>query len=223
MDLSIHDPLTMLVFGGIIFLLLPSLKINGSSIEIIKGSEKYLYMIGAILCATGVYLFIHGPVITSTPQEILTPEDRAPEPVISIEKTKVETPTEVEVNITYPSNASKVNMYENVIGSAENIPDGYHIWIFGYSHSSGMYYPRPESVEFSNNVEWSLSSPMQIGSEKSVGNQYDIIAVLANKEDDIELTSYIENCEQNGEWPGMNKDEIPSDIIICDNNTVTRR
>lgn len=95
MDLSIHDPLTMLVFVGLIFLLLPSIKINGRSIEVIKGHEKYLYIIGAIACIAGVYLFVHGSVLTSS-QETLTPEDIAAETVTSRETTETQTPAETQ-------------------------------------------------------------------------------------------------------------------------------
>lgn len=100
MVLDILDPLTMLVFVGLIIILMPFLKINGQSIEVIKGKEKYFFVIGAIACIAGVYFFLQGSVVT--PIETTVTEDIATEAITSRDTTvgtESETSVETETSI----------------------------------------------------------------------------------------------------------------------------
>lgn len=134
--------------------------------------------------------------------------------------TPIEATTKTEIKITYPSNTSTVKQYERVIGTTENVPDGFYVWILGYSDNGDepRYYPRSDSVNIPQNGEWSI--PIQIGSDDESGASFDIIAVLANTQANERFQEYITNCERNDNWPGI--EEIPEGATIYDKKTVTR-
>lgn len=128
--------------------------------------------------------------------------------------------TETEIKITYPSNADPVKMDEKVNGTTENIPDGFYVWILGYSDKGDMprYYPRPDSVNIPQNGEWSI--PIQIGTVDDSGRNFDIIAVLADTQANERFQKYITDCKRNNNWPGI--EEIPEGATTYDRITVTR-
>ena len=125
-----------------------------------------------------------------------------------------------EIKITYPLNESTVNQYENINGTSANIPDGYQIWILGYSSNEDRYYPNPESGSIPRNGKWSI--PIEIGSDGSTGAKYDIIAMLADTEANAKFEKYVADCKQNNNWPGTEKENIPVGSVEYDRINVTR-
>jgi len=68
------------------------------------------------------------------------------------------------------------------------------------------------------NGEWSL--PIYIGVKENVGDTFNIVAVLANQDANIEFTNYINTGNRIGSWPGIN---IPIGAYVVDQVTVTRK
>jgi PGF-pre-PGF domain-containing protein len=121
------------------------------------------------------------------------------------------------IKITYPSNASLVNIQETVTGTAGNITEGQKLWILVYPLTANKFYPQSGNVNIING-EWSLT--VGIGTKENVGETFKIIAVLAaDKESNEELTNYINTGPSTG-WPGM--DSIPIGAKVVDEVTVTR-
>lgn len=121
-----------------------------------------------------------------------------------------------EVKISYDSNT--VQIKENITGTEKNIPEGYEIWVLVYPHPADKYYPI--SRAYVQNGTWELPQPAQIGVESDAGVEFDIIAVLADKQAQLELTSYIETSIENQDWPGIWR--IPEGAVEYDRITVTR-
>jgi len=124
---------------------------------------------------------------------------------------------ESTIKITYPSNASFVNIKETVIGTAGNIPEGQKLWILIYPLAANKFYPQHWSVNVING-NWSI--PVELGTKYNAGETFKIIAVLADQESNKELTNYINTGNSTG-WPGMSS--IPVGAQVVDEVTVTRK
>ncbi len=120
-----------------------------------------------------------------------------------------------KIEINYTSNTA--NIEETITGTAENVPERYELWILIYPYAASKYYPQPGGVSIQNGV-W--STPVYIGTRDNVGEKFDIIAVLADRNARAEFTSYIINGEKNNDWPGM--DKIPDGAEAYDIITVVR-
>lgn len=139
------------------------------------------------------------------------------EPIKIPEPTQTVGSSNPEIVITYPSTDSKVHQYETIEGTSQNIPDGYQIWVLGYS-DSGRYYPRPESKGIQENGKWDIE--MDIGTESDSGVSYDIIVMLADAEANEIFDKYATTYTQSGEWPIVT--EKPDGAIEYDKIRVTR-
>lgn len=128
--------------------------------------------------------------------------------------------TPTEVKITSPLDGALVGATEPVKGTVRGIPERNEIWIFVHPHTVNKYYPQRSSAVIQNG-EWSLPSPVGIGSDNDDGKKFDIIAVLADKEAQEEINTYFKTCEESGQWPGM--DEIPVSAKEYNRITVTRK
>jgi len=122
-----------------------------------------------------------------------------------------------EINFTYPSNATIVNMKETVSGTAKNIPSGYKLWILVHPLATNNLYPQKGNVQIINE-KWSI--PIEIGIKENAGEQFEIIAALADEKAHEEFTNYINTGKNTGYWPGMNN--IPDGAGVYDEVIVTR-
>jgi hypothetical protein len=202
MNISNSTITAMLVFGGLFFILISFVKIKKNNIiaVAIEGKSKYLFFVGVVILFVGIYL------------TIFVPESTVKTPIPTSKPIGTQLP---EIKINYTSDTAHIA--ENIIGTAKNIPDGYELWILVYPYAAKKYYPQHEEVSIQNGV-WSI--PVGIGTEDNVGEKFDIIAVLANRDARIEFTSYMVNGEKNNDWPGMNK--IPDGAEVYDRITVVR-
>ncbi|MDP4117241.1 MAG: hypothetical protein Q8903_13980 [Bacteroidota bacterium] len=107
-------------------------------------------------------------------------------------------PIPPEINITYPLNASKVKIRENIQGTARNIPEGQTAWLIIYPHTAYKYYPQ-NKLDI-RDEKWSY--PAQFGGEEHVGDKFDIIVLLADQKAHAELANYLETCIKTNTWPG---------------------
>jgi PGF-pre-PGF domain-containing protein len=124
---------------------------------------------------------------------------------------------ESTIKITYPSDASFVNIKETAIGTAGNIPEGQKLWILIYPPAANKFYPQHWSV---NVISGNWSIPVELGTKYNAGETFKIIAVLADQESNKELTNYINTGNSTG-WPGMSS--IPVGAQVVDEVTVTRK
>jgi PKD repeat protein len=119
-----------------------------------------------------------------------------------------------QIKITYPSKTAHI--VETIKGTAKNIPEGQTVWIVIYPHTAHKYYPinKPDI----QNGKWSL--PAQFGEAKDTGTKFDTIAVLANKQANEVLSTYLDTCIKNQQWPGILK--LPNGVKTFGKVTVKR-
>jgi hypothetical protein len=126
--------------------------------------------------------------------------------------------TATDVKITYPSNFATVNMNDTLSGIAKNIPEGNELYILVYPHGVKKYYPQNSKMHITDDM-WSV--PIWFGLKNDVGEQFDIIAVTADKDAQAAYTSYMKTCDKANNWPGL--DYIPSGSKEYDKITVIRK
>jgi hypothetical protein len=118
-----------------------------------------------------------------------------------------------EIKINYNSNTAKT--VEDMEGIAENIPEGYELWIIVNPDTTNTYYPQSQPVKVQNE-KWSV--PVIIDTKDNAGGTFNIIAVLADQKARAEFTSYNEKCKRDSNSPGM--DKIPDGATSYDEITV---
>jgi len=122
-----------------------------------------------------------------------------------------------KISINYPSNPAMVNVTETIIGNATNIPEGQKLWIAIYPQTAYKYYPQ-NSINTQNDGSWRL--PVNFGGENNVGEKFDIIAVLADKNAQKVLNDYMEVSAKAEFWKGM--EELPDGTTEITRSTVIR-
>lgn len=126
---------------------------------------------------------------------------------------------EPEVKITDLSSGDRVNLEEVLRGTSQNIPEEQVIWIVIYPREVRRYYPQDYPVEIQAGGDW--TSSVYIGIEADVGKTFDIIAVLADQEAQDAFNDYLEECQEEKSWPGL--EVLPEGAVIHERITVTRR
>lgn len=126
-------------------------------------------------------------------------------------------PLPAEITITYPSDLPKVNITETIHGTAKNIPEGQQLWIAIYPQTAFKYYPQ-NPVNIQSDGSWNV--PAQFGGEKNVGEKFNIVAVLADKNAQKDLNTYMDFSENASSWSGMR--ELPDGTTKITNLTVIR-
>jgi hypothetical protein len=203
MAIGFPEFLTTLVLGGFVFIVVALAKINrdqnGITIKTIQNKEKFLLSFGAIIFIIAILLFV-----TSSGCVIKSGDEPAPIQTIPTTPTPTttQTPTTipVEIQITYPIDSATVKILETITGTAKNIPEGQQLWIAIFPHAAFKYYPQ-NPVGVQSDGSWTL--PVQFGGENNVGEKFDIVAVLADKNAKDELNTYLDTCIKSNSWPGM--------------------
>jgi len=88
------------------------------------------------------------------------------------------------VTITYPKNGATVNREQQVRGTSENVPEGSTVWIVIYVVN--RYYPQPD-FRIDNTGSWTCNA--LIGIENNYGKDFDVIALVADKNAHNELVN----------------------------------
>ncbi len=119
---------------------------------------------------------------------------------------------EPNVKIAFPLNT--VQIRDTVSGTAKDISEGKQLWILIYPKNALKYYPH--QVDIKNDGSWKFTA--QFGQEHNVGDKYDILAVLADKNASNNFATYINTAADNN-WPGMENlpegtDEITTITVI---------
>ena len=123
-----------------------------------------------------------------------------------------------KVKITSPSNNSYVDLKINLQGTSENISDKSLLWSVIYPHISGRYYPQ-SSIDLGPKGNWSVKS--FVGGENDSEEKFDLIVVSVNLKTHNKFKTYMEQSNNQGDWPGL--EELPDSATILDNVTVTRK
>lgn len=198
MDIGSTGFLTMLVIASLFCILMKVIKTNrdrrGAIIKAIKCKKKTPLFIEVTIIIVIISLFV-----TSSGCAIL---GQTPKPDIEIIQ-----PTE-----------KKIDWKVDVGGTAENIQDGYELWVLVYSDVKKQYYPVAKAEI--KNCEWTVNE-VPIGLEDDDGEDFDIIAVLADKNAQNIFHDYLNATEE--EIYSNGKYQIPDGVEKHDKITVTRK
>lgn len=124
-----------------------------------------------------------------------------------------------KVEITYPNNGVSAEVREMVRGTSQKIPKGQAIWIVVYPHIAGRYHPQNDPADIQANGDW--ASLTFIGIENDVGNKFDIIVVLADKNTQDTFKAYLTQSNDKKVWLGLEK--LPEGATVYNRITVTRK
>ena len=126
-----------------------------------------------------------------------------------------------EVEITSPSDGDTVSMVEDLEGTSKDIPEGDELWIMVYPDGVNRYYPQDKRdlpIIPMANGDWTAKAI--IGCETDHGREFKLFAVLANETANAEILEYLDECIENGSWPGL--EQLPDGAEIYDYVTVIR-
>lgn len=124
-----------------------------------------------------------------------------------------------KVIITHPYDGATVEMKEMVKGISLNIPKRHSIWVVVYSYLTKRYYPQYGPADIQVDGKW--SSLILIGSERSIGEKHDIMAVLTDKSAEEIFNEYYRHGKERNIWEGLEK--LPAGAKIYDRITVIRK
>lgn len=195
MDIGSTGFLTVLVIGSLFCILMKVIKTNrdrrGAIIKAIKCKKKTPLFIEVTIIIVVISLFV-----TSSGCAVL---GQTPKPDI-----KIIQPTEKEIEWNV-----------DVGGTAENIPGGYELWVLVYSEETKQYYPITKAVI--KHDQWKVTQ-VPVGTEDDDKKEFDIIAVLADKEGQDIFNDYL-NATGDTEVMYI----IPDGVKEYDKITVTRK
>lgn len=120
------------------------------------------------------------------------------------------------IKITKPKNNADVQMYCNIEGTSNNIPENKKIWIIIYSHSDRKYFPLHNSVNAIIKGDWYMNN-VTIGTTTDVNNCFDIMAYLLDEDEIKVLKSDISKPEYGGH------NQIPLGFNLFHKITVIRK
>jgi len=147
-----------------------------------------------------------GPIVTPPDEPVTTPgtgTTPAPPPIIEI---------------TVPADGSNVTMNQNLLGKAQNIPEGYQLWAMVKPGEINRYYPQDEPIISDAFGNW--AKQITIGSIADGGKPFDIIVVLADPTAQKAFTDYCESSNKTGSWLGL--EALPTGLAESRSITVIR-
>jgi len=124
-----------------------------------------------------------------------------------------------DIVINYPTDNEYVEKTIVVKGRYKNISKNEKIWIFIYPLKINHYYPQNTSAELEANGKW--SSLIYVGQDNDIGQRFNIVAILANKNSTIEIEDYLRTAKDKQDWYGM--EEIPEGALKFQTITVVRK
>jgi hypothetical protein len=127
--------------------------------------------------------------------------------------------TEKSVTIDSPRPGDRVPQEITVSGQASNL-SGDFLWILLRPASVDRFYPQTGPVRPQSNGTW--TSPLIfLGSSEDAGEQFAIIAVVANAEANRNLERYLARGIETGNFPGLTS--LPQGITPYSTVVVTRQ
>lgn len=124
-----------------------------------------------------------------------------------------------EIMITNVAETGYVEIDVMVKGISKSIPKDKKIWMVIYSHSVNRFYPQNKPADMQVNGDW--SSRCFFGIKEDVGQKFDLIAILADKNTQQLFNEHLEESRNKESWPGLEK--IPDNSEIYQRITVVRK
>src|SRR5207247_5996448 len=103
------------------------------------------------------------------------------------------------VEITQPTEGTKVEQTEMVKGTSQRIPSEQVIWVVVFVHKVGRYYPQNNPADVQASGDW--ASVTYIGVAADVGLKFVLIAVLADKEVTSAFNKYLVKARDKHDYP----------------------
>jgi len=130
-------------------------------------------------------------------------------------------PTPPVVTIDMPAKGGVIDHTFKVTGSFSNLPPGASIWVLVQSHDAPQYHPQSgPAIELSGG-QWSTIAYAGESPFKSIGEQFEVIVVVADREASMAFLDYLREYQQMGSYPGMTF--LPEGAEIVCEETVVRR
>lgn len=197
MNIGSTEFLTVLVLGSLFCILMKIRKMNryrrGTTIKAIERKNK-------------TPLFIHLTIIIVIISLFVTSSGCA----------KLTETAKPEIEIIQPTE-DKVDWKVDVGGTADNIPGGYEIWVIVHSEERKQYYPITKAEI--KNGEWKVNQ-VPIGPEDDDGEEFDIIAVLADKNAQNRFNNHLNETGEDIYSKGIYR--IPDGVEEYDRITLKR-
>jgi hypothetical protein len=124
-----------------------------------------------------------------------------------------------EIEITNVAEGDSVVTDVMVKGTSRNIPGDNRIWLVIYSHPVKRFYPQERPADMQVGGDW--SSRCYFGIREDVGERFDVMAILADKDAQQSFNEYLKNAEAERDWGGL--EEIPEHTEAYQRITVTRK
>jgi hypothetical protein len=126
-------------------------------------------------------------------------------------------PITPEIKITSPLDGAQVDITESVKGTQKNIAEDKTLWIVVFPHESNNYHPVEEVPIHGDTSDFSVT--VTLGRQESVGEKFDIIAMLADETAQEKFTNYLKTAADNN-WQGI---DLPDGTEEYSRITVTRK
>lgn len=195
MNIGSTEFLTVIVLGSLFCMLMKIIKKNRDRRDVyIKTNED----------KKKTPLFIHITIIIVIISLFVTNSGC----VEQKEKTKIE--------IIQPTE-KKIDWKVDVGGTADNIPGGSELWVLVYSDDRKQYYPITKAEI--KNGEWTVDQ-IPIGPEDDEGKEFDVIAVLADKNAQDRFDDHLNETEEDIYSKGIYR--IPDGVEEYDRITLKR-
>lgn len=111
------------------------------------------------------------------------------------------------VKITKPKNGETGLGSRVMVTGTANIPENLYLWIVVVPHASGMYFPqsfKAKSEPVGKGIKGSWRETAALGEENlGRGEQFDILAVVADEQAKSELSTKLEEWKIARSWPGL--------------------
>jgi hypothetical protein len=107
----------------------------------------------------------------------------------------------VSVEINSPTNGSTQSYSATVTGTSKNVPNSDKIWLVVYIPKVNRYYPMPGPAAMDSTGNW--YSFATLGGENDIGDQFDIIAVVANATAEDGIVNYNLNSMKVNNFEGI--------------------
>ncbi|HEX8736088.1 MAG TPA: hypothetical protein VF721_12245 [Pyrinomonadaceae bacterium] len=124
-----------------------------------------------------------------------------------------------ELKIIAPTDNATVSRPVTVQWKHKDLASGEKVYIMVYPTDIGRYYPQPKAAAEQPDNTW--SSETSIGNESDVGRIFFIHAVIANKDAQNELNTYINRFKETDDSPGLI--ELPKGARVCSSVRVKRK
>lgn len=175
---------------------------------------------GVVVGTAILLIFSVGVNVLQATGTMLTP---APTPTATPTATPTPSPTPTPiVRITYPRDRERVRPCETVSVDLLNVPPGQSLWIVVYPPDHQYYLQRKPILvrkeEGKSARSWDATACF--GSEKDIGQNFAILALLADEEATDIFTKYVEKAIETDEWRGV--PWLPKGTEIYARVTVTR-